>query len=111
LFRSELLAKWLPDRDDQYTFYGTIGAGLGTYARLSYKNYLLRCYIHEADPVMKDIIAGRYPFAEAELRGAKAYLMKFSKTPRLWLVMYPLGFVGYEVLKRGPKFWLWGKQV
>ena len=47
LFRNKWLASvGLTDSDDQYVFYGAIGAGVGKYALLSYKNYLLREDFH-----------------------------------------------------------------
>lgn len=100
----------LTEKDDQYALYGSVLAGAGVYARLTYKNYLLRAYVKEQDPVLKDIIGGRFPFTEAELRGARQYVERFGKTPRIWFLMYPLSFVAYECVKRGPRFWLWGKQ-
>lgn len=94
----------MTDRDDQYALYGAVGAGVGVYARLSYKNYLLRQFVNEADPVVKDIIGGKFPFTEAELRGASRYLEKYKRAPRVWLLFYPLSFVAYEFIKRGPLF-------
>jgi hypothetical protein len=106
--RSPVLASLgLTQRDDQYSFYLAFFGGIGTYGRLSYKNYLLKAYINEPDPVLKDIIGGRFPFTEAELRGAQRYLDKYKKSPRIWLIIYPLSFLGYEILKKGPRFWQW----
>jgi hypothetical protein len=111
IFRSSILASMgLTDRDDQYVCYAAVGGGLATYGRLTYKNFLLRQYINESDPVLKDIIAARFPFTEVELRGARQYLDRYKTTPRIWLILYPLAFIGYEVLKKGPKFWNWKKQ-
>lgn len=81
-------------------------AGFITYVRYSYKNYLLRAYIHETDPIQKVIIAGRFPFYDAELRGAELFWSKYKRTPRTWMFMYPLSFVAHEiVVKRCLKFW------
>ena len=106
------MAHWgLTDRDDQYAFYGAIGTGVGVYARLSYKHYLLRQYVNEADPVLKDIIGGKFPFTEAELRGASSYLERYKKSPRAWLKFCSLSFVAYECVKRGPFFWRWSRDL
>lgn len=111
IFHSSVLASLgLTDRDDQYAFYAAVGGGLGTYGRLTYKNYVLRQYVNEPDPLMKDIIAERFPFTSSELKGAERYLERYKTTPRIWLILYPLSFIGYEVMKRGPKFWNWNKQ-
>ena len=96
--RSDWLATLgFTQRDDQYSFYLAVFGGIGTYGRLSYKNHLLKSYINEPDPILKDIIGGKFPFTEAELRGAQRYLNRYKKSPRIWLIMYPLSFVGYEL--------------
>jgi hypothetical protein len=108
LFRSQLLASFgFTERDDQYGLYGAIGTGLSIYGRLTYKNYLLRKYVAEPDPIMKKIIAGRFPFRSAELEGAQQYLLRYGKNPKAWLVFFPFSFIAYEAVKRGPRFWLW----
>jgi hypothetical protein len=92
---------------EQYVFCGAVGACVGTFARLTYKNNLLRSYVDEANPQLRDIIGGRYPFKEAELRGAAAYLRRYKRAPLMWSIVYPAAFVAYEFVKRGPKFWTW----
>ena len=111
-FRNKLLESMgLTERDDQKVFYLTMGVSLYKYARLSYKNYLLRLYIKETDPTLKIIIGGRFPFQMAELRGAQVYLNRYGKNARMWLLFCPLCFFGYEFIKRGPRFWLWKSDI
>jgi hypothetical protein len=100
----------LTEKDDQYAFYLAVLGGIGTYGRLSYKNFLLKSYIKEPDPVLKDIIGGKFPFTDAELRGAQQYLERYKRSPRIWLVMFPFSFVAYEILKKGPRFWHWNNR-
>jgi hypothetical protein len=101
----------LTSREEQFVFYGAVGAGVGTFARLTYKNNLLRSYVNEANPQLRNIIGGRYPFKEPELWGAAAYLKHYKRASLMWSIVYPAAFVAYEFVERGPKFWTWSSML
>ena len=86
--------------------YGSIGAGLGGYLHYSRKFNLLRQYVNEPDAELKRIIGGKFPFTPAELDGATAYLKRYGKSPRHWL-LFPLAFITVEGLRVA----LWGKSA
>eukprot|EP00744_Colponema_vietnamica_P026533 GILI01039393.1.p1 GENE.GILI01039393.1~~GILI01039393.1.p1 ORF type:complete len:122 (-),score=6.29 GILI01039393.1:78-404(-) len=99
-----------PDKDDHYVFFGAILTGLFKYGQLSYKHYILSQYVAEKDPVRRDLIGAKWPFSHSEIVGAESYLQNNRGAPRKWLFLFPFSFVAYQVMKRGPKFWLWKQQ-
>ena len=66
---------------------------------------MLKQYTKESDAVLKEIIGGKFPFTDAELKGADAYLKRYSRNPRYFL-LFPLAFMSMESVKLGfNKFW------
>jgi hypothetical protein len=109
-FRGEIkvLSSLGMSKDEQYWLYGVSATSIGFYARETRKVHLLKLYTKETDPLIKDIIGGRYPFSNAELKGADAYVRKFGRNPK-YFFLFPLAFLSYG----GVKFFfqgLWRKK-
>ena len=67
---------------------------------------MLKQYTKESDPVLKEIIGGKFPFTDAELRGADPYIKRYGRNPRYFL-LFPLAFVAIASVRLGiNKFWL-----
>jgi hypothetical protein len=99
-FRGEIkvLSSLGMSKDEQYWLYGVSATSIGFYARETRKVHLLKLYTKETDPIIKDIIGGKYPFSNAELKGADAYVRKFGRNPK-YFFLFPLAFLSYGGVK------------
>ena len=83
---------------EQYGIYGTMLGGLVPFSYYSRKYYIMEKYLKESDIELKKRWARKFPFDPAELDAGEAYLKRFGRSPRWWLI---LAFSGpMYVLKR-----------
>jgi len=85
-------------REEQWSLFVSSTVGLTQYLRLSYKHYLLEKFVKETDPEEKVIIKGKFPFNRGELEAAEAYLRRYGKSQRRW-ILFPLAYIGIEVAR------------
>jgi hypothetical protein len=99
-FRGEIkaLSNLGMSKEEQYWFYGMAATSIGFYGRETRKVHLLKLYTKETDPCLKEIIGGRYPFSNAELKGADAYVRRYGRNPK-YFFLFPLAFLSFEVLR------------
>jgi hypothetical protein len=93
------------NKDEQYWFWGVLGISTSLYARYTYKVHLLKRYTKESDQELKVIIGGKFPFTNAELKGADKYIKHYGRNPRYFL-LFPLAFMSIASVRLGiKKFW------